>query len=315
MSGTPGRLDSYIVGQCDGLSRSSVKRLFEHGGVRLNGLTAKPGSRLKEGDVIEVALSPSPVSPLTPQNLPLDIIYEDDAVLVVNKPAGMVVYPAAGHPDKTLLNAVLHHCPGLAAITDSLRPGIVHRLDKDTSGLMVVAKDNAARKSLIEQFKARTVKKEYLTMVKGRLSPQEGIIEAPLGRHPSQRQLVAVVKSGRGARTRYRVRQYLGDFTLLEVSIETGRTHQIRVHMAAIGFPVVGDSVYGVVVPYLGRQFLHAFRLGFRLPSNGEYREFTIGLPDDLEQALKAMSGNVTGATEKSRGCLSSAWSRDNLCP
>jgi len=293
VSGPPGRLDSYVVSQCADLSRSFVKKLFEQGQVRLNGMTAKPGSRSKEGDVVEVALPPPPMSPLTPQNLPLDIIYEDSEVLVVNKPAGMVVYPAAGHPDQTLLNAVLHHCPGLALTADSLRPGIVHRLDKDTSGLMVVAKNNPARENLVGQFKTRTVKKEYLALVKGRLSPREGIIEAPLGRHPSQRQRIAVVRSGREARTRYRVRQYLGDFTLLEVAIETGRTHQIRVHLAAIGFPVVGDSIYGVESPCLGRQFLHAFRLGFRLPSSGEYREFTVGLPDDLEQALKAMSGDV----------------------
>ncbi|MEW6143334.1 MAG: RluA family pseudouridine synthase [Chloroflexota bacterium] len=291
--GSTGRLDSYVASQCTGLSRSLVAKLIEQGRVLLNGKTVKPGSRPKEGDVIEVALPPPPISPLIPQNLPLDIVYEDNDVLVVNKPPGMVVYPAAGHPDSTLLNAVIHHCPDLAFTESSLRPGVVHRLDKDTSGLMVLAKSKSARENLVGQFKARTVTKEYLVLVKGRLSPREGIIEAPLGRHPSQRQRIAVVKSGREAHTRYRVKQYLGDFTLVEAAIETGRTHQIRVHMAAIGFPVVGDSVYGVRSPNLDRQFLHAFRLGFRLPSSGEYREFTVGLPDDLERALKAMSGDV----------------------
>ncbi len=293
VSGSPGRLDSYIVSRCAGLSRSFVEKLFEQGRVRLNGMLVKPGLRPKRGDAVEVTLPPPPQSSLIPQDLPLDIVYEDSEVLVVNKPAGMVVYPAAGHPDRTLLNAVLHHCPELTSTADSLRPGIVHRLDKDTSGLMVVAKNNHARENLVGQFRARAVQKEYLVLVKGRLSPQEGIIEAPLGRHPSQRQRIAVVRSGREARTRYRVRQYLGDFTLLEVVLETGRTHQIRVHMAAIGFPVVGDSVYGAGSPYLSRQFLHAFRLGFRLPSSGEYREFTVGLPDELERALKAITGNV----------------------
>lgn len=293
MSGVSDRLDSYIVSRLAGSSRSFVRKLFDQGRVHLNGETVKPGLRPKEGDVIEIEFPPQPVSLLTPQGLHLDIIYEDDEVLVVNKPAGMVVHPAAGHPDGTLLNAVLHHCPGLASNTDSLRPGIVHRLDKDTSGLMVVAKNYQAKDSLVEQFRTRKVKKEYLALVKGRLSPREGIIEAPLGRHPSQRQRVAVVRSGREARTRYRVRQYLGDFSLLEVAIETGRTHQIRAHMAAIGFPVVGDSVYGVRSPYLGRQFLHSFRLGFYLPSSGQYREFAVGLPADLEQALKDISGSV----------------------
>lgn len=293
VSGSPGRLDSYIVSRCANLSRSFVEKLFEQGRVRLNGMVAKPSSRPKQGDAVEVTLPPPPESSLIPQDLPLDIVYEDREVLVVNKPAGMVVYPAAGHPDRTLLNAVLYHCPGLSSAADSLRPGIVHRLDKDTSGLIVVAKNNQARENLAGQFRARVVRKEYLALVKGRLSPREGIIDAPLGRHPSQRQRIAVVRGGREARTRYRVRQYLGDFTLLEVAIETGRTHQIRVHLAAIGFPVVGDSVYGAESPYLSRQFLHAFRLGFRLPSSGEYREFTVGLPDELERALKAITGNV----------------------
>lgn len=289
VSGPTARLDSYIVSHCTGLSRSLVAKLIGQGLVLLNGKLTRPSAHPKEGDTIDINLPPVK-SPLTPQDIPLDIVYEDADVLVVNKPAGMVVYPAAGHPDRTLLNAVLCHCPDIALTADSLRPGIVHRLDKDTSGLVVIAKNDAARRDLVEQFKMRKVKKEYLVLVKGKLSPEEGVVEAPLGRHPYQRQRMAVVKTGREARTRYRVRQYLDNFTLVEVAIETGRTHQIRVHMAAIGFPVVGDRVYGVRSSGPGRQFVHAFRLGFRLPSSGEYREFVADLPEDLRKVLEEVS-------------------------
>jgi 23S rRNA pseudouridine1911/1915/1917 synthase len=219
--------------------------------------------------------------------MPLSIIYQDEDVLVLNKPAGLAVHPAPGHPSHTLVNAILSHFPQLADMSSSLRPGIVHRLDKDTSGVMLVAKNSAAQAKLAEQFKARSVTKAYLVLVKGRLTPENGIIEAPIGRDPRNRKLMAVVTSGREARTEYRVVKYLDDYTLLEVMPETGRTHQIRVHLSAIGYPVVGDKIYGVKSPSLSRQFVHAYRLGFKLPSTGEYVEFEAELPPDLAQALE----------------------------
>ena len=197
------------------------------------------------------------------------------------------MHPAPGHPSHTLVNAILSYFPDLVDVGDSLRPGVVHRLDKDTSGVMLVAKNRVAQMSLSDQFKSHSVHKVYLVLVKGHLTPEEGIIEAPMGRDPRNRKRMAVVTEGREARTEYRVIRYIGDYTLLEVMPETGRTHQIRVHLSAIGYPVVGDSVYGVKSPYLPRQFLHASRLGFKLPSTGEYVEFTSELPPDLEQALK----------------------------
>jgi 23S rRNA pseudouridine1911/1915/1917 synthase len=219
--------------------------------------------------------------------MPLAIIYEDDDVLVLDKPAGLAVHPVPGHPGHTLVNAILSHFPRLAEISDSPRPGIVHRLDKDTSGVMLVAKNSMAQANLVEQFRARSVAKAYLVLVKGHLTPETGIIEAPIGRSPRNRKLMAVVTGGREARTEYRVVRYIDGYTLLEVKPETGRTHQIRVHLAAIGYPVVGDKVYGVKSPFLSRQFVHAWRLGFRLPATGEYVEFSAELPPDLAQALK----------------------------
>jgi len=199
----------------------------------------------------------------------------------------MTIHPAPGHPSHTLVNAILSHFPHLAEIGGSLRPGIVHRLDKDTSGVMLVAKHSAAQANLAGQFKARSVVKAYFVLVKGRLTPDNGIIEASIGRDPRNRKLMAVVAKGREARTQYHVIKYVGNYTLLEVRPETGRTHQIRVHLSPIGYPVVGDKVYGVKSPHLSRQFMHASRLGFKLPSTGEYVEFKSELPPDLARALE----------------------------
>jgi len=207
--------------------------------------------------------------------------------LVLDKPPGLVIHPAPGYPSHTLINAILSHFPDLPNPDASLRPGVVHRLDKDASGVMMVAKNSEAQLNLINQFKTRSVVKAYLVLVKGHLAPERGIIEAPIGRDPRNRKRMAVVVEGKEARTQYHVIKYMDNFTLLEVRPETGRTHQIRVHLSAIGFPVVGDSVYGVKSAYLSRQFLHASRLGFHLPSTGEYVEFTSALPPELEQALK----------------------------
>ena len=290
------RLDKHIVGEHPEFSRAFIQKLFDQGLVLANGRRARPGSRSRPGDEILVLLPPPPASPLEPEPLPLSIVYEDADIIVVDKPAGLTVHPAPGHPSHTLLNAILGHYPALAASSDSLRPGIVHRLDKDTSGLMVVAKNDGARRDLAGQFKARSVHKVYLVLVQGNVSPPQGRIDAPVGRHPSERQHMAVVSSGREARTAYRVQECLDGFSLLEVTLETGRTHQIRVHFAAIGYPVVGDAVYGVKSPHLARQFVHATRLGFRLPSTGGYREFASPLPEDLRRALAALGRREGGA-------------------
>ena len=281
-----GRLDSYVTAQCPQLSRSHVQHLIEDGLVTVNGRASKSGYKLREWDKVAVTIPPpQPIAP-QPENIPLSIVYEDDDLLVVDKPAGLTVHPAPGHPEHTLVNAVLAHCPGLS-INGSIRPGIVHRLDKDTSGLMVVAKNDVALRSLSAQMKSRSMLKQYMVLVHGRLSPEKGVIEAPIGRDPSARKRMAIVESGRAARTRYRVLKYFKGYTLLEVTLETGRTHQIRVHMAATGFPVVGDAVYGKKSDVAARQFVHACRLGFKLPSSGEKVEFTAPLPGDLEEAVE----------------------------
>jgi 23S rRNA pseudouridine1911/1915/1917 synthase len=281
------RLDKYVCGHFPELSRARAQKLIADGHITVNGQSAKPGLKLNTGDRLEIALPPAPSEQLVPESIPLNILYEDDDLLVVDKPAGLTVHPAPGHTSHTLVNALLAHLPHLAGVGDSLRPGIVHRLDKDTSGLMLVAKNTKAQADLIGQFKSHAVSKAYLALVRGHLTPENGIIEADIGRDPRHRQKMAVVEDGREARTDYQVIKYIRDYTLVEVRPETGRTHQIRVHLSAIGFPVVGDKVYGVRSPFVPRQFLHACRLGFSLPSTGEYVEFKSGLPADLEKALK----------------------------
>ncbi len=280
------RLDRYLVVLYPELSRARLQKLIEQNYILVNGYRAKPSQRLNTGDEIRISLPPPEQTSLTPEPIPLNIIYEDADLIVLNKPAGLTVHPAPGHISHTLVNALLAYCPALAAFGDSPRPGIVHRLDKDTSGLMLIAKTVPAQQNLINQFKAHSISKGYFVLVKGRLTPAKGIIEAPIGRHPGNRKRMAIVTSGREAKTSYKVKEYLNSYSLLEVTIETGRTHQIRVHLAAIGYPVVGDSNYGVKSAHLKRQFLHAYRLGFHLPSSGEYREFSCDLPQDLKQAL-----------------------------
>jgi len=279
------RLDKYVGEKCPELSRTQAQKLIAGGYITVNDRTAKAGLKLDVGDRVNIVIPPP--TPLAPEAIPLSIIYQDNDLLVVDKPPGLTIYPAPGHPSHTLVNAILSYLPDLLDAGNSLRPGIVHRLDKDTSGLMVVAKNSPAQANLISQFKARSVVKAYLVLVKGHLEPEHGIIEAPIGRDPRNRKRMAVVAEGREARTQYHVIKYAGNYTLLEIRPETGRTHQIRVHLSAIGFPVVGDKIYGVKSACLSRQFLHASRLGFHLPSTGEYVEFTSDLPPDLAQALK----------------------------
>lgn len=286
------RLDKYIGEQCPDMSRTQAQRIIGEGRVTVNGALARPSLRLNAGDHVVVELPPPTPTSLTPEAIPIKVVYEDDDLLVVDKPAGLPVHPAPGHPTHTLANAVLSRLPQLDT-GDWQRPGIVHRLDKDTSGLIVVAKNGRAHQSLMEQFRKRQVSKVYLTLVQGRVAPEEGIIEAPIGRDRGHRERMAIAdrEHGREARTHYRVLQHIGDCSLLEVRPETGRTHQIRVHLAAIGYRVVGDKVYGVKSPLVGRQFLHAHRLRFRLPSTGESVEFCSDLPADLQRALDLIQG------------------------
>jgi 23S rRNA pseudouridine1911/1915/1917 synthase len=286
------RLDKYLARVLPQLSRAHLQKLIEQGSVLVNGRPSKASRRLNVTDRITVELPPLPGRP-SAEPMPLSIIYEDADLVVVNKPAGLTVHPAPGHPSHTLVNAILAHSPHLARGDEPTRPGIVHRLDKDTSGLMVIAKSDSALEYVATQFKSRTVTKGYLVLVKGRLSPEQGIIEAPIGRDPHRRQRMAVVGRGKEATTRYKVRRYLDSYTLLEVIPVTGRTHQIRVHLSAIGYPVAGDPVYGVKSVYLNRQFVHAYRLGFYLPSTRQYREFISPLPADLEQALQQLAQNA----------------------
>ncbi|MFC1955299.1 RluA family pseudouridine synthase [Chloroflexota bacterium] len=284
------RLDKFVSDKCPELSRTHAQKLIDEGHITVDDLVAKASLKLDVGDKVEVVIPPTSPSPLSPEEIPLNIVYEDDDLMVVDKPAGLTVHPAPGHPGHTLVNAVLAHFPHLADISDSLRPGIVHRLDKDTSGLMLVAKNRVAQMNLANQFKSRSVVKAYRVLVKGKLTPERGLIDAAMGRDPGNRKRMVVVSKGREARTEYQVVQYMGEFTLLEVRTQTGRTHQIRVHLAAIGYPVVGDMTYGVKLLHLSRQFLHACRLGFKLPSTGDYIEFTSELPQDLLQALKKIA-------------------------
>ena len=280
------RLDLFLTEQCDDLSRSEVQRLISDGHVTVDGAAATSSTKLIRGREVSVTI-PDPVeSDLVPERLPLNIVYEDADILVVDKAAGMTVHPAPGHPSRTLANAVLALCPDLRGIGGTLRPGIVHRLDKDTSGLMVVAKTQHAHTRLSSQLKARRFEKVYLALVHGSLSPDAAAIEAPIGRDPRNRKRMAVVADGRAALTRYSVLERPKSYSLVEVRPVTGRTHQIRVHMAAVGHAVVGDALYGSAEQKLSRHFLHAQGLGFKHPSTGKPVEFQADLPPELRAFL-----------------------------
>jgi len=287
------RLDHYLVKEFPDLSRSQLKKLIEQGHVLLDNQPAKPSAAIQPGDVITVHLpAPEPVM-LRPESVPLDIVFEDDDLIVINKPAGMVVHPAHGHKAGTLVNALLSRYPDLAemaqADTGSVeRPGIVHRLDRDTSGLIIVARTPLALKHLRRQFKARTVEKIYLALVFGEPKAPEGVIDVPLGRDPRHRQKFAPRADGKAARTHYRLLEEFAGYSLLEIGLETGRTHQIRVHLAWLKCPVVGDTVYGRKKNSLGlkRQFLHAHRLSFLHPRTGEPLHLEAPLDEELQNIL-----------------------------
>ena len=287
------RLDVFLSRAVADLSRSQARRLIDDGLVTVDGTPERPSYRLPGGARITATLPPAEEVEPAAERIPLTIIYQDEDVIVVDKPAGLTVHPAPGHPSGTLVNALLALAPELADLRDRVRPGIVHRLDRDTSGLLVVARNERARADLIRQMKQREVSKTYLALVQGVPQPPQGTIEAPIGRHPRNRKKMAVIAGGREAETRYRVREEIDSlsagrrsFALLEVEPVTGRTHQIRVHLAAIGHPVVGDTTYGKRSDIVARQFLHAWRLAFDLPSSGRRVEFESPLPADLRAAL-----------------------------
>ena len=284
------RLDRFLADRCADLSRTRIKRLIADGEVTVEGATSNAGFRLKSGQSVTIR-APDPIpSHILPQNIPIDVIYEDDHLLVVDKPAGMPAHPGVGHPDSTLLNAVLGISPEVASVGGTLRPGLVHRLDKYTSGLMAIAKTDGAHRSLSEQLKNRTVDKGYLALVVGTLEPVEAIIEAPIGRDPNDRKKMAIIEDGREALTRYHTIARLRGCTYVDVRPKTGRTHQIRVHFASIGHPVFGDTTYGFPDPRLSRQFLHAAHLEFDHPATEERVGFESPLTHDLQLVLDDLS-------------------------
>jgi 23S rRNA pseudouridine1911/1915/1917 synthase len=289
------RLDRLVAERLPELSRSYAQSLIDDGYVAVDGRTRKASYRVRAGETVAVLVPPpAPIDP-EPEAIPLAIIYEDADVLVIDKPAGMVTHPAPGHEHGTVVNAVLAHAPEVH-INGSVRPGIVHRLDKDTSGLLIVAKHERAFALLAAQFQERRTVKRYIALVDGQIDPDEGTIDVPIGRDPRARQRMAAIREGRAAISHFQVRERFVGYTLADVRIETGRTHQIRVHMAFIGHPVTGDVVYGeprvVARLPLKRQFLHAAGLGITLP-NGEWHDFVAPLPPDLEETLTILRAEV----------------------
>lgn len=277
------RLDHFLASSVSALSRSRLQDLIREGHVTLNGAIVKPGAKLRAGD--RVALTEPPPTPMDsqPEAIALDVLFEDDDLIVLNKPAGMVVHPAAGNWEGTIVNALLHHCPALSGIGGTQRPGIVHRLDKETSGCLVAAKNDVAHQSLARQFAGREVTKIYLALASGKFARLSGSIDAPIGRHPVQRKKMTVVapERGRTARTDYRVLGPCAEGTLVECTLHTGRTHQIRVHLKHLGHPVLGDEVYGKRAGF-NRQMLHAWKLGFAHPRHGERMNFQAPIPPDF---------------------------------
>ncbi len=287
------RIDKFLCANITTLTRSAVQKVIDSGTVTVGGIAVTKNYKVRPDDKIAVQMPQNRELDVEPQNIPLDIRYEDDDLLVVNKPKGMVVHPAPGNPDGTLVNALLYHCKGsLSGINGVIRPGIVHRIDKDTSGLLIVAKTDFAHLSLAEQIAAHSFSREYQTVVYGRMNTESGTVDAPIGRHPTDRKKMAVTqKNSKHAVTHFFVETQYRDFTHLRVQLETGRTHQIRVHMAYIGHPVAGDPVYGPkkVITSLGGQCLHAGHIGFKHPRTRQKIEIDSELPEYFEAFLKGL--------------------------
>jgi 23S rRNA pseudouridine1911/1915/1917 synthase len=298
----PERLDKFISRQMEEISRSALLRLIEAGMVTVNGMPEKPSFRLRGGETILIKIPPPvPATPVA-EDIPLEILYEDNDIVVVNKPAGMVVHPGAGNYGGTLVNALLGHCGDLSGIGGEIRPGIVHRIDKDTTGVLVVAKNDRAHHSLSAQFKQHTIKRVYTALVYGSPKGESGSVNSEIGRHPSDRKkMSSAARRGRRAVTHWRVAGRYPGITQMRVTLETGRTHQIRVHLSELGNPLLGDSIYGgsgrlsnvrdpelrVLIRDLGRQALHAGTLGIIHPCTGEYMEFTAEIPEDMAKIIR----------------------------
>lgn len=302
------RLDSYLASHVSEVSRSAFQRLIEEGCVTVNGSPSRPAHKVKAGEAVWYAIPPPKPARILPEELPLDIVYEDEHLIVINKPKGMVVHPAPGAPAGTLVNALLAHCKGLSAVGGVERPGIVHRLDKDTSGLIVVAKNDTAHQALQKQIQARVAERKYLALVWGNPRFEQAVVDAPIGRHPVDRKKMAVIESPAARRARvavtdFRVLERFGPFALMEAELRTGRTHQVRVHSAYAGHPVVGDPTYSGkqrlqagrkefvvavnrLIDELRGQALHAYYLSFDHPATGERLEFTVRMPEEMEQLV-----------------------------
>jgi len=302
------RLDVVVASRLAECSRSFAATLIRNDFIKVNQSAVKPGQRLKAGDVVDGEIPPPKSIDCAPEDIPIDILYEDGDLVVINKTAGMVVHPAPGNYTGTLVNALLFHCPDIGSIGGDIRPGIVHRLDKDTSGVMVVAKNSGAHENLSSQFKERSIQKQYLAVVHGKLAEDSGSIQLPIGRHPTQRKKMSTSsRAGRKAETLWQVEKRYAGFTLLQLDLKTGRTHQIRVHCAAIHHPVVGDSLYGgrrstaipafvpdalrLLLQKVKRQMLHARQLTFRHPTSSESMAFKAPLPDDMQALVNGLDG------------------------
>ncbi|SHJ60410.1 ribosomal large subunit pseudouridine synthase D [Clostridium cavendishii DSM 21758] len=285
------RIDKLLTLKIEKLSRNFIQGLFENESIKVNDKFVKSKYKVKVGDKIEVDIPEAEELRVEPEDIPLNIIYEDEDVVVINKPQGMVVHPAPGNYNGTLVNALLYHCKDLSGINGVIRPGIVHRIDKDTSGVLVVAKNDNAHNHLAAQFKEHSIKREYYALVEGRIKKEGGVINAPIGRHVNDRLKFAVVKEGKHAVTHYEVLEVYGGYSLVKCRLETGRTHQIRVHMSFIGHPLVGDTVYGLKKQKMAQtgQVLHAKTLGFIHPKTNEYIEFDSELPENFKRLLEKL--------------------------
>lgn len=287
---SPGdRLDRFLANRCTDLSRTRIKRIIAEGDVTVDGQEQNAGFRLRSGQTVSIVVPDPAPTHLIPQQIPLNIVHDDEDLLIVDKPAGMPVHPGAGHPDSTLVNAVLGLDSSIGEVGGTMRPGLVHRLDMDTSGLIAIAKTDRAHASITGQLRDRTVNKGYLALVAGTLSPVEAVIDAPIGRDPHDRKKMAIVEDGRPASTPYRAISIFWGCTYAEVSPRTGRTHQIRVHFASIGHPVIGDALYGREDSRIGRHFLHAAYLEFDHPADGRRVHFRSPLPAELQSLIDSL--------------------------